>query len=157
MISLFLIVLKYLLVIILFLFIYRVLKLLKYDLERTAKENKNLKSSGIKKEQKSFVKLIILEGDGKSFATGQSIELRKKVSIGRGPDNNIVLTDQAVSKNHAKLWEEEGQWWIEDLGSKNGTIVNGSLISSPLSLVEGDKIKVGKFLFQFVRWNYEVQ
>jgi ABC-type multidrug transport system ATPase subunit len=66
------------------------------------------------------------------------------VRIGRAPDCDIVLADPHVSRNHAELrWEERGGWQVRDLGSHNGTYVNGRRITvAPLR--EGDILSLGR-------------
>jgi sigma-B regulation protein RsbU (phosphoserine phosphatase) len=69
--------------------------------------------------------------------------------IGRAPENRIVLTDSSVSRQHARLFSREDAWWVEDLGSKNGTKVNGNLIEGPKRLKPGDGVQVGSFQLVF--------
>lgn len=69
--------------------------------------------------------------------------------IGRAPENLIVLTDSSVSRQHARLFSREDTWWVEDLGSKNGTKVNGNLIEGPKRLKQGDGLQVGSFQLVF--------
>src|SRR5260370_32638318 len=64
--------------------------------------------------------------------------------IGRSDKNNVVLADDLASRNHAMLQRsDEGQFYITDLGSSNGTFVNGGRISAPVVLRHGGKIRVG--------------
>jgi adenylate cyclase len=66
-------------------------------------------------------------------------------SIGRTRDNNIVIPDRWISRNHAMLQiTEEGNFYLIDLGSRNGTFVNGQRVSIPLTLSEGDQIILGE-------------
>ena len=51
--------------------------------------------------------------------------------LGRSVDNRIVVNDTAVSRQHARLTVKDDAFWIEDLGSKNGTKVNGTLLDAP--------------------------
>lgn len=71
------------------------------------------------------------------------------ISLGRELDNDVVLESESASRYHAKIeWTEEG-WRIRDLGSTNGTKVNGIKITEPCILKEGDKIKLGSNNFLF--------
>src|SRR5215471_10192470 len=64
--------------------------------------------------------------------------------IGKGPKNDIVIADPAVSANHALLgWDSEG-YTITDLGSRNGTFVGGVRITDKYRLSHGDVISVGR-------------
>ncbi|GAB3127142.1 ATP-binding cassette domain-containing protein [Tsukamurella serpentis] len=66
-----------------------------------------------------------------------------EVTIGRTPDNDIALGDMLVSRRHARLLTGGRGLVIEDLGSANGTQVNGRRIQSPTSLADGDLVTVG--------------
>src|SRR5579871_3939005 len=68
-------------------------------------------------------------------------------SIGRGEDNHIVLTDPLVSRHHAEVRWQETHWLIRDLGSRNGTYVNGLKVDQPTPLRRGDLIAVGDLAF----------
>ena len=65
-----------------------------------------------------------------------------EVTIGRGPECDIVIPDRQVSRLHARLRRGEGGFEVEDLGSKNGTHVNGVPVLSPRPLQDGDLIQV---------------
>ena len=66
------------------------------------------------------------------------------VHVGRGPANQLILSDDTVSWNHAQVWVEGGRAWVRDLGSRNGTFRNGSQVSSAVPLNVGDVLKFGK-------------
>lgn len=66
----------------------------------------------------------------------------QRFNIGRAPDNDVVIDDPSVSERHVEVWFEDGQWWVRDLGSTNGTIVGGRPIKrSPVS--NSLKIRLG--------------
>lgn len=71
--------------------------------------------------------------------------------IGRAPECSLCLQDEFVSNLHAKLYQVEGRFYIEDLGSTNGTYVNGRRINYPTELRGGDNVKVGNTLMVFRR------
>jgi pSer/pThr/pTyr-binding forkhead associated (FHA) protein len=77
--------------------------------------------------------------------TGQKIPLRSsKVKIGRDPSNQVVIPDDTfTSRHHAWITFEEGDFWIEDLGSTNGSLLNGHPVVKRQVLSAGDKIRVG--------------
>lgn len=72
-----------------------------------------------------------------------------EITIGRLPDNAIVIDNLSVSRRHAAISQENGSYKVRDLASKNGTLLNGSPITSA-SLADGDVITIGKYdiLFQ---------
>jgi pSer/pThr/pTyr-binding forkhead associated (FHA) protein len=67
----------------------------------------------------------------------------KEVSIGRSPDNAMVIDNPAVSHYHARVFNEEGRIMLEDFGSMNGTFVNGQRVKMVM-LKPGDRVTVGK-------------
>lgn len=75
---------------------------------------------------------------------GQIYELpRSTISIGRDPGNQVVINDPQVSRQHARITPQGGLMVLEDLGSTNGTSVNGLRISAPHTLAHGDEIGLG--------------
>lgn len=67
----------------------------------------------------------------------------KEVSIGRSPDNGLVIDNPAVSHYHARVFNEDGRLMLEDFGSLNGTFVNGQRVKM-VSLKPGDSVAIGK-------------
>jgi diguanylate cyclase (GGDEF)-like protein len=85
--------------------------------------------------------LVVLRG----LDVGNVIRLEgDEVVVGRDPDNSIILTDEGVSRRHARFMRDGKVYRIEDLGSTNGVFVNGSQ-ASRVALVDGDKILLGRF------------
>ncbi len=80
---------------------------------------------------------------------GQRFLLRPVTTVGRGSDNFIVLNDEFVSANHAMILWRDATWWLEDLESHNGTYLNGERISEPISLTDGDHIRIGGMTLRF--------
>lgn len=81
---------------------------------------------------------------------GTRIPIRGTCSIGRAPSNEIVLTDDKVSRRHAFVHvQEQTEYWLVDLGSSNGTYLNGRRISQPIRVRDQDKIGVSKFQLTF--------
>src|SRR5215472_1634442 len=68
--------------------------------------------------------------------------------IGRGADQDLVLADIAVSRRHFTLHAERGRFRLRDLGSGNGTLVNGQRVESVV-LNDGDQIECGNTLMRF--------
>jgi pSer/pThr/pTyr-binding forkhead associated (FHA) protein len=70
-------------------------------------------------------------------------------TAGRHPDSDIFLDDVTVSRRHAEFYREGGRFTARDVGSLNGTYVNGSRIEEA-ELVGGDEVQIGKFRLQFL-------
>jgi pSer/pThr/pTyr-binding forkhead associated (FHA) protein len=66
-----------------------------------------------------------------------------EVILGRDPLSDLPLADAAVSSRHALLSYHSGQWWIQDLGSRNGTRLNSAAVTLPTVLADGDELRCG--------------
>jgi pSer/pThr/pTyr-binding forkhead associated (FHA) protein len=76
---------------------------------------------------------------------GTSIELgASPITVGRLPENTLVLEDDYVSGRHARLYPHEGAWVVEDLGSTNGTYLDRTRLTSPMVLPVGTPVRIGK-------------
>lgn len=69
---------------------------------------------------------------------------------GRNPDSEIFLDDVTVSRKHAEFRREDGRFRLHDLGSLNGTYLNGELVENPKQLNRGDEVQIGKFKLVFL-------
>lgn len=86
-------------------------------------------------------------------ATGVQREVslkRGSVTIGRHPEQDIQILDRVVSKEHCVIEFRNGRYSVQDAGSRNGTYVNGILISSRRPLNHGDEVSVGSTLLKFI-------
>ncbi|MFN2133990.1 MAG: FHA domain-containing protein [Anaerolineae bacterium] len=77
---------------------------------------------------------------------GQRFAIEKRsIILGRGGHNtecDIVLPERQVSRQHAEIYFESGRYYLRDLGSKNGTYVNGQAVSIPVEMYDGDVIQI---------------
>lgn len=78
------------------------------------------------------------------------LKANKQVVIGRSSDLDMVLVEDMVSRKHAKITCQDGKVLIEDLGSTNGTFVNGEKIARASRLKEGDRILIGTSILKLV-------
>jgi len=90
--------------------------------------------------------LVIRAGGGR---VGESFPVEgERLSIGRRPDSAVFLDDVTVSRDHALLIRRGEDWYLDDMGSLNGTYVNRSRIDSQ-RLEEGDELQIGKYKLTF--------
>ncbi|XLS29595.1 FHA domain-containing protein [Flavobacteriaceae bacterium M23B6Z8] len=115
------------------------IKIVSEILELTSKDDLNSINESIGKAKPTFAEEN-LSNDFKSF-----IQKNKVVKIGRTSSNELVLDDPTVSREHAKISYENGQFWVEDLGSTNKTQVNGKELSTKRSLKDSDEITISFF------------
>jgi pSer/pThr/pTyr-binding forkhead associated (FHA) protein len=66
------------------------------------------------------------------------------VTLGRAQDSTLVLNDDYASTRHARLFPQDGQWFVEDLNSTNGTYLDRSKVTSPTPVPIGVPIRIGK-------------
>ena len=78
-------------------------------------------------------------------ASGQQFKVTKGTAvIGRAPTVELRVEDDGLSRTHARIRAETNRAWVEDLGSRNGTFLNGMKITAAVELHDGDKIQVGR-------------
>src|SRR5258708_8849840 len=65
------------------------------------------------------------------------------VSLGGSAECTVPIRDRFLSRRHAEIVQEEGQWFVRDCGSVNGTMLNGARIHGRLPLKDGDRITLG--------------
>jgi pSer/pThr/pTyr-binding forkhead associated (FHA) protein len=89
--------------------------------------------------------LVITQGS----QTGQSAALADGViMIGRGADCQIILDDDYVSTRHARVISGENGIYVEDMGSTNGSYVNGQRITAPTTITMSDTVRIGKTILK---------
>ncbi len=88
--------------------------------------------------------LVVLESALPGVAAGATFPLLPVTSLGRAPTNTAALPDDTASLEHALLHVRDGQWWLEDLNSRNGTRLNSEQITQPMPVMPGDVIGVGR-------------
>jgi hypothetical protein len=89
--------------------------------------------------------LVVRSGGGRA---GEMFPLDGETTVGRSPDCGIFLDDVTVSRKHAVLRERDGNFFIEDQGSLNGTFVNRKRVESA-QLQNDDEVQVGKYRLTF--------
>lgn len=84
--------------------------------------------------------LVVIKGNGERVRHQVN---NTAVRIGRGPDNDIQLADSTVSTEHAKIYFQDERYWVHDLGSRNGTVLNNQAVTKNV-LRNNDKLRFGK-------------
>jgi len=79
---------------------------------------------------------------------GRAYALAEEQTVGRAAGCQISLDDTYVSQLHARIFTKDGQWFVEDLGSTNGTYLNTKRVTSPLAVKRGDQIKIGAVVME---------
>ncbi len=79
---------------------------------------------------------------------GQTYDLADELTVGRAGGCQITLDDTYVSQLHARVFRREGQLYVEDLGSTNGTYLNRKKVTSPIAIRKGDRLQIGKTVME---------
>ena len=127
-------VLKYAFLVLLYFFVYRALRtVVTLDLGGGRKARKARKQEQARPPRSSNgrsrvpTSVLVRSADGKKLGT---YRLSEPLEIGRSEGSQIRLDDTYVSTNHARLFPRNGSWFVEDLGSTNGTYLNQQRVSS---------------------------
>ncbi len=93
--------------------------------------------------------LVIVEPPSRA---GESFSLGEELSVGRGAGCAVVLTDDTfVSTVHARIFMRGNDPYVEDLGSTNGTLLNGETVVEPIRLRPGDRVQFGQTVMELVK------
>jgi len=143
-----LLVLKIAFLVLLYLFIWRIVRTASRDL-RLPQESFILAPSGAAGMQVSRPglqtgRLVVVKSA--DLESGEDFELNSaQLTIGRGNQNDIAIgTDEYASARHARFEPRQDGVWVQDLGSTNGTFLNGTRLDRPRRLTRGDIIRIGE-------------
>jgi pSer/pThr/pTyr-binding forkhead associated (FHA) protein len=121
---------------------------MKHDIEptRPIPTLRPRKKGGGNRNEVAFGKLVVIYGGhaGREYRLGP-----KRVLIGRTDQCDITINDSSVSRKHASIERQDGRFLLQDLKSKNGTLVNGKFIDVYV-LSHGDKVRMGRTVLQFL-------
>jgi hypothetical protein len=136
-------VLKFCLVALLYIFLLRVVMVVVRELRGTpAPVQAPPPPPSAPRTKKRAWRLVIVEP---AAERGHAFAVDGEATIGRGGGCAVPLTfDTFTSQVHARAFDRDGKLWVEDLGSTNGTFVNGKQLTEPVELRKGDQIKVGE-------------
>ena len=83
---------------------------------------------------------------------GTSLDLtQQQITLGRANDATLVLNDDYASSRHARIFPQDGQWIVEDLGSTNGTYLDRQKVTRPMPVPTGVPIRIGKTVLELRR------
>jgi len=137
---------RFLFVAFIYLFLLRILTVMLAD----------LRSKGVLMKVESDLGCLEVLNGSDMLPKGRRIRIDSRgLTIGRGKHNDIVVPDHYCSLDHAEFKQRRSLTTLEDIGSTNGTWVNGERINSPVQLVAGDFIKIGGITFLYSRWRNE--
>jgi hypothetical protein len=91
---------------------------------------------------------VVIYADGSKPRT---VKMSASMVVGRAPECELLLDDTYVSQQHARIFGKNGSWYVEDLGSTNGTYVNEQKLAAPAMVQPGDRIRVGTTVLEMRR------
>jgi len=98
-------------------------------------------------KSKSQVPNALTVSVGEDTTIFDALQRRESVVIGRAPDCDVVIQDLKASRRHCQLTRKENGFLLQDLGSRNGTLVNGTKITEPMLLKVNQTFQIGDTMF----------
>jgi pSer/pThr/pTyr-binding forkhead associated (FHA) protein len=81
---------------------------------------------------------------------GRSYALDSEITLGRGAGCQVPIDDRYASEVHARVFQRDGNWFVEDLGSTNGTYLNRRRVAGPMVIKRRDKLQIGNTVLELV-------
>jgi pSer/pThr/pTyr-binding forkhead associated (FHA) protein len=148
-------VLKYSLIVLLYFFVFRAIRSVALDVSgrrRGATTEMRIPAAAAAKPSRGGKPPTqVVVHDAGASGKPATVRLTGQVEIGRGDKCAIRLQDHYVSQVHARLYERDGDWHVEDMGSTNGTFLNDGTISGSAVVRAGDAVRVGKTVLELRR------
>jgi hypothetical protein len=91
--------------------------------------------------------LVVERGGG--LQEGQRFDLIGGLSVGRSKEADVRIDDRYASSLHARVFSREGRFFVEDMNSTNGTLLNGATLQGEADLIDGDHVQIGDTVFRF--------
>ena len=144
--------LKLFLLLLLYLFFLRVLRAVWTEVNppkpveappKPKRDRSSKRASGTRKHGPLVLRLVAPpEVKGRTFPLGE------EVTVGRAAGCQVTIDDTYASQLHARVFLRDGQVFVEDLGSTNGTYLNRNKVSGPMVLQRGDKLQIGNTVLE---------
>ena len=126
-------------VLLLYLFLFHLVSVVGRDLRAPAGERPSPGLSAAAPRGR----LLVLDGGASNLRGGRPLPLREETSIGRAPSNDVQIDQSVVSARHALLRWRGSRWYLQDLASTNGTLLNREPIDGERLIEFGDVIEIG--------------
>lgn len=139
----FLLLLRVGLVVLLYLVIFQVVGVARRDVRQIA-----LAPAGGARGRPIVGHLVVVDSGSTPLLPGSRLDIDAVTTIGRSPTNTISLESAYISTEHTRVIYRDRSLWVEDLGSKNGTYVNGQRITAPVAVRPNDILQVGDVKFK---------
>ena len=148
-------VLKYAFLALLYFFVFRAIRAVALEVagrasvRRGATEPRQARSPSRQRGKAKVPTVLVVRGeDGRKLGSHQ---LRETMQIGRADACHVRLEDRYASQFHARLFPRNGSWYVEDLGSTNGTYLNRQRLQGSSEVHAGDVVRIGKTTLELRR------
>ncbi len=128
--------LRFAMVAVLYLFLWQVIAVIWRDLRRPS-------PGETERDGRTAGRLVVVSSGPTAYQPGYAFPIHETATIGRSPENTVVLGDSFVSSNHAIIAFRDGGWWLSDLDARNGTWVNEERVSGETRIRPGDVLTIG--------------
>jgi pSer/pThr/pTyr-binding forkhead associated (FHA) protein len=143
-------ILKYFLLAMIWLFFVYAIRMVYVEVRRSRAERpETVQAPPVAADRSIHLRLRVLDPPQRR---GRTFDLGDEVTLGRAAGCAVSLEDDTFTSGvHARVFEQNGDLWLEDLGSTNGTFVNNERLERPARLQRGDRVKVGTTVFEVAR------
>lgn len=146
----FILLLRVLFIFLLYFFLFQIVRTIARELRAVAITTAGGGRAAVEGPPRAVARLVLEEDVEDGLPAGTAFALRPGAVVGRRPSSEIYLNDNFMSGEHARFTLHEGQWWVADLGSTNGTAVDGTRIDRPTPLQDGAEVRFGRVPTRFL-------
>ena len=139
-----LLILRIALVAILYLVIFRVVAVARREIKVVERA-----PSAVTRGKDVVGHLVVIDSGSTALRPGARLDVEPITTIGRSPTNTIVLDSTFVSTEHTRILFRDRSLWVEDMTSRNGTLVDQNRITGPVAVTPGTILQVGDVRFKF--------
>jgi pSer/pThr/pTyr-binding forkhead associated (FHA) protein len=142
----FILLLRVVFIALLYLFLFQIVRVSSRELVALSRSP----ARGRGQSKRRSASLVLVEPAESALPVGTTFGLNGQTVVGRHPDCDLIIEEPYVSSEHAQLTPTSGRWQVKDLGSTNGTYVNGRTVIQPEEIEPGDLIQFGRVKLEFV-------
>jgi FHA domain-containing protein len=139
-----LLILRILLVAVLYLVILRVVAVARREMKLVERA-----PASVTRSKEVVGHLVVIDSGSTTLRPGARLDVEPITTIGRSPTNTIVLESTFVSTEHTRILFRDRSLWVEDMSSRNGTLVDQNRITGPVAVTPGTILQVGDVRFKF--------
>jgi hypothetical protein len=144
----FILLLRALFIFLLYFFLFQVMRVTSRELMALATVTSEPTEAGASRPNG---RMVVVDPAQSELTPGLAFSLTTRSLVGRLRECDIILDDPFVSAEHAEVTFESNRWWVRDLGSTNGTFINGAVVTVPAGIKLGDVVQFGRVKLQLTQ------